>query len=89
MSTQQKEVCHFEDHMSTESSHTHSHDHGVGEHGHTHEQLDSPGKYTEREPLKYDKRNWKERAFTVGIGGYVRKINFLQFFLIFDLIKLT
>ncbi|CAB4383038.1 unnamed protein product [Rhizophagus irregularis] len=74
MSTQQKEVCQFEDHMSssaTGSVHGHGHDHGVGEHGHTHEQLDNPGKYTEREPPKYEKRNWKERAFTVGIGGPV------------------
>ena len=78
MSTQQKEVCHFEDHMSSSATesihgHGHSHDHGLGEHGHTHEQLDSPGRYTEREVLKYGSRNWRERAFTVGIGGYVKR----------------
>ncbi|CAG8584232.1 6307_t:CDS:2 [Funneliformis mosseae] len=73
MSTEQKEVCQFEDHMTSakSSAHGHSHDHGVGEHGHTHEQLDNPGNYNERELPKYGNRNWKERAFTVGIGGPV------------------
>ncbi|CAI2173061.1 999_t:CDS:10, partial [Funneliformis geosporum] len=72
MATEQ-EVCQFEDHMTSAkgSVHGHSHDHGVGEHGHTHEQLDNPGKYNERELPKYGNRNWKERAFTVGIGGPV------------------
>ncbi|CAG8433175.1 9576_t:CDS:2 [Diversispora eburnea] len=70
-----KDVCHFEDHMSSSNKvdshfhgeHLHSHD----QHGHTHEQLDNPGKYTEREKPLYERRNWKERAFTVGIGGPV------------------
>jgi urease accessory protein len=48
-------------------NHTHNHSH---EHGHTHEAMDSPGSYQNR-PLPL-KRNWKERAFTVGIGGYSR-----------------
>ncbi|KAJ3196097.1 hypothetical protein HK101_010118 [Irineochytrium annulatum] len=46
-------------------------DHGVQDHGHDHEQLDSPGKYEDREAPLFDERDWKERAFTVGIGGPV------------------
>ncbi|MDA3962948.1 MAG: urease accessory protein UreG [Planctomycetota bacterium] len=42
--------------------HSHSHDH-------SHEQLDHPGNFSEREaPLE---RDYKERSFTVGIGGPV------------------
>ena len=42
------------------------HHHG---HGHTHEELEHPGHYHEREkPLK---RDFTERAYTVGIGGPV------------------
>lgn len=49
------------------ADHTHSHIH---EHGHTHEIMDGPGKYTSRdEPLT--RTDWKERAYTVGIGGPV------------------
>jgi urease accessory protein len=44
-------------------SHTH------GPHGHTHEPLDHPGHYHERE-LPLD-RDFKRRAFTVGVGGPV------------------
>lgn len=63
-------------------SHTHSHE-GVGaghshdpvaaaaEHGHTHEILDGPGSYMGREMPIIEGRNWDERAYTVGIGGYV------------------
>lgn len=63
-------------------SHTHSHD-GVGghshshegfsaaEHGHSHEILDGPGSYLGREMPIVEGRDWSERAFTVGIGGYV------------------
>jgi urease accessory protein len=62
-------------------SHTHSHD-GVGhshshdgfsaaEHGHSHEVLDGPGSYLGREMPIIEGRDWSERAFTVGIGGYV------------------
>lgn len=63
-----KEVCRFEDHMSlSDKTNTHSHSHD--QHGHSHEQLDNPGKYAEREKPLFERRNWKERAFTVGIGG--------------------
>ena len=65
--------------------HSHSHEHGG--HGHTHEQLEHPGLYlpkmnsdsllkgrfAERDPM-LSKRNWKERAFTIGIGGPVGRL---------------
>lgn len=47
----------------------HSHDHG--DHGHTHEHLEHPGKFAERDLPNYSGRNWKERGFTIGIGGPV------------------
>ncbi|CAG8495123.1 1647_t:CDS:2 [Ambispora leptoticha] len=74
--SQTKPVCRFEDHITTDDHH-HAHTHGSdhlhshNEHGHTHEQLDTPGRFQERERPNYDNRNWKERAFTVGIGGPV------------------
>ena len=41
-------------------------------HGHTHEHMDNPGDFDKREPpLDESKRDWDERAFTVGIGGPV------------------
>lgn len=51
---------------------THSHDHAMSavEHGHTHEILDGPGSYMGREMPIIEGRDWNERAFTVGIGGY-------------------
>ncbi len=49
--------------------HSHGHSHGGG-HGHTHEHLDSPGDFHLRELAKPD-RDYKRRAFTVGIGGPV------------------
>jgi urease accessory protein len=52
-------------------AHSHSHDHAAADHGHTHEILDGPGSYMGREMLIIEGRNWSERAFTVGIGGYV------------------
>jgi len=56
-------------------THTHSHPNGDGfsaaTHGHTHEILSGPGSYTAREMPLTEGRDWKERAFTVGIGGYV------------------
>jgi hypothetical protein len=68
----------------TAPAHTHSHDAGIshshshdddafGGHGHSHEILDGPGSYLNREmPLwNHDGRDWKDRAFTIGIGGYV------------------
>ncbi|KAG9008748.1 hypothetical protein FRB94_012972 [Tulasnella sp. JGI-2019a] len=54
----------------------HSHDNGSGtwtplDHGHTHEHLEHAGKFAERDLPDYSARNWKERAFTIGIGGPV------------------
>ncbi|KAG8743337.1 hypothetical protein FRC10_012216 [Ceratobasidium sp. 414] len=64
-----------------DSPHTHSHDgvhsHSHGgtwtpmEHGHTHEHLEHAGKFAERDMPDYTGRDWKERGFTVGIGGPV------------------
>lgn len=47
----------------------HSHFHGAGGNGHTHEYLEHPGYFHER-ALPLD-RDFKKRAFTVGIGGPV------------------
>jgi urease accessory protein len=50
-------------------THDHSHSHDHSEHGHTHEVMEHPGSFLNRDkPLH---RNWKERGFTVGIGGPV------------------
>ena len=54
----------------------HQHGHGPGHelghehgHGHTHEHLEHPGRYQDRDhPLR---RDYQERAYTVGIGGPV------------------
>jgi len=40
-------------------------------HGHTHEHMDNPGEFDKRDPPLDEKRDWDERAFTVGIGGPV------------------
>ncbi len=53
----------------------HSHSHSgsafnAAEHGHSHEILDGPGSYAGREMPIVDGRNWQNRAFTIGIGGY-------------------
>ena len=46
---------------------SHHHSHGLG--GHTHEQLEHPGHFHDRDrPLD---RDFKKRAFTVGVGGPV------------------
>lgn len=54
-------------------SHSHSHDgelgHSHAEHGHSHEILDGPGSYINRELPLVEGRDWKERTFTIGIGG--------------------
>lgn len=58
-------------HASSSHGHGHQprgHQHG-GDHGHTHDVLDHPGKFFDREVVK--KRDFKERAFTIGIGGPV------------------
>lgn len=52
-------------------SHSHSHDtFNPAEHGHSHEILDGPGSYLGREMPLTEGRNWADRAFTIGIGGY-------------------
>jgi len=58
--------------ISKNTSHSHEgQTHSHGEHGHTHEAMEHPGRFIEREPMLSGKRDWKERAFTVGIGGPV------------------
>lgn len=51
---------------------SHPHDHGavLEDHGHSHEILHGPGSYLRREMPIVQGRNWSDRAFTVGIGGY-------------------
>ncbi|MDX1953783.1 MAG: urease accessory protein UreG [Verrucomicrobiota bacterium] len=50
-------------------THSHNHSHSHGEHGHTHEHMDHPGQFHLRDrPLD---RDFKQRAFTVGVGGPV------------------
>ncbi|MCJ1438786.1 hypothetical protein MMC27_008176 [Xylographa pallens] len=59
----------------------HSHDHlpphahppafSAAEHGHSHDVLDGPGSYMGREMPLIEGRDWRDRAFTVGIGGPV------------------
>ncbi len=46
------------------------HHHNPHDHGHTHEELENPGYFVEREPPLKD-RDYKQRRFTVGIGGPV------------------
>uniref|UniRef100_A0A0B7BMI2 CobW/HypB/UreG nucleotide-binding domain-containing protein n=2 Tax=Arion vulgaris TaxID=1028688 RepID=A0A0B7BMI2_9EUPU len=51
--------------------HDHGHDHRHShEHGHTHEVLENPGSFTDRELPNY-RSDWRQRAFSVGIGGPV------------------
>ena len=52
-------------------SHAHANGNGfsAAEHGHSHEILDGPGSYADREMPIVEGRDWKDRAFTVGIGG--------------------
>ncbi|KAI8927709.1 urease accessory protein [Entophlyctis helioformis] len=57
-------------HSHAHAGHGHQHS-AMPDHGHTHEQMDHPGSYTNRELPLYHARNWRERAFTVGIGGPV------------------
>lgn len=59
-------MSHFHSHDGV----VHSHDNAAAEHGHTHEILDGPGSYMSRAMPIVDGRDWAERAFTVGIGGY-------------------
>ena len=46
-----------------------SHDHHHGPGGHTHEHLEHPGHFHERDRART--RNYRQRAFTVGVGGPV------------------
>lgn len=63
-------------------AHSHSHDNGVSHshddpfngHGHSHDILDGPGSYINREMPLIEGRDWKDRAFTIGIGGYVPQL---------------
>ncbi|KAJ9649407.1 hypothetical protein H2199_000182 [Coniosporium tulheliwenetii] len=63
--------------MAAEQPNSHSHDGpshshgGSADHGHSHEILDGPGSYLGREMPIIEGRDWRERAFTVGIGGPV------------------
>lgn len=50
---------------------SHSHDDPFNNHGHSHEILEGPGSYADLEMPLIEGRDWKERTFTVGIGGYV------------------
>ena len=53
----------------THDGHAHTHDGHTHEHGHTHEKLLGPGLFRARAPRR--PRDFKARAFTVGIGGPV------------------
>jgi len=70
-------MSHSHDHPHNGHSHDHSHDTSpsataaAADHGHTHEILTGPGSYLAREPPIVDNRDWRTRAFTVGIGGPV------------------
>lgn len=55
-------------HEHSSDHHHHDHDH-AHDHGHTHERMDHPGTFEGREPFR--RRDYSERAFTVGIGGPV------------------
>jgi urease accessory protein len=59
-----------------EDAHAHAHDHGHGhghglghDHAHRHDHAEHPGVFEEREGPRA--RSYRERAFTVGIGGPV------------------
>lgn len=58
-------------HSHDNHSHSHDHAHSAVDHGHSHEILDGPGSYLGREMPLVHGRDFSERAFTVGIGGYV------------------
>lgn len=62
---------------SHENGHSHSHD-AMADHGHSHEILDGPGSYVNREMPLIEGRDWKERGFTIGIGGSVYPIQYLR-----------
>ena len=57
-------------HSHDDASHSHAQAHAGGDHGHTHEVLDGPGSFLGREMPIIEGRDWEDRDFTVGIGGY-------------------
>lgn len=60
--------------LTTAAPHDHSHSHShslAAEHGHTHEHYTGPGSFLGREPPLVAGRDFRTRAFTVGIGGPV------------------
>ncbi|KAF5024966.1 hypothetical protein F66182_2917 [Fusarium sp. NRRL 66182] len=60
---------------SHQGPHSHSHDgFNAVEHGHSHEILDGPGSFLGREMPIIEGRDWSERAFTIGIGGYASSL---------------
>lgn len=61
---------HLHSSLKQEPSHSHEHSHAAMEHGHSHEHLEHAGLFEERDQPAFGTRNWQERAFTVGIGGY-------------------
>lgn len=64
------EAPHSHTHDHNDSNHSHSHSHNGGDqHGHTHEIMDGPGNFITRDMPNYHGRDWKERGFTIGIGG--------------------
>ena len=65
------EHLHYQIIMSHSHSHeSASHSHAAADHGHTHEILDGPGSFHGREMPIIHGRDWEERSFTIGIGGY-------------------
>jgi urease accessory protein len=71
------DVCRFDaagpvsDSAHSHGGHAHSHGGATAEHGHTHEIMADAGKYADRDPPAFAGRDWRERAFTIGIGGPV------------------
>jgi urease accessory protein len=54
-------------------------EHHHGDHGHTHEHLLDPGRFAERDMPSYSSRDFAERGFTIGIGGFVPSLVHLIF----------
>lgn len=64
-------MAHSHSHDNIHDSHSHLPAGGAAaENGHSHEILDGPGSFLGREMPLISGRDWRERAFTVGIGGY-------------------
>ena len=69
-------MSHSHSHEGAGAGHSHDPVAAAADHGHTHEILDGPGSYMGREMPIIEGRNWEERAYTVGIGGYVSAPSF-------------